>query len=183
MQKLASDQNKSKRQSFFDVAIFDCDHRDCLAGDKLQKDIFKWLSPPDPWKNHHIACKSRHRGSAEWFIQGNTFLEWKASKDPSSSLWIYGKRPLMSISTFFRRLIIFLCSGCRKKRVLVRQSLDILVSGTYRVGQLRNHRGHRFHAKSWAHFTRLLLLRFQGRRKDGPPRIALVAASSALSSI
>ncbi|KAF8462657.1 hypothetical protein DFH94DRAFT_659177, partial [Russula ochroleuca] len=72
MQQLASDQNKSKR-------------------DNLHKDIFKWLSPPDPWKNHHLACKSRHRRSAAWFVQGNTFSEWKASEAPSSILWVHGK--------------------------------------------------------------------------------------------
>ena len=66
-----------------------------MAGDSLQKDIFKWLSPPDPWKNHHIACKSRHHGSAAWFIEGDMFSEWKASEDPSSSLWIHGKRSLI----------------------------------------------------------------------------------------
>ena len=33
-------------------------------------------------------------------------------------------------------------SGRGKKRFLVRQTFDIPVSGTYRVGQLHNHRGH-----------------------------------------
>ena len=32
-------------------------------------------------------------------------------------------------------------SGRRKKRFLVRQTLDITVIETYRVGQLHNHRG------------------------------------------
>jgi hypothetical protein len=66
-----------------------------MAGDRLQKDIFKWLSPPDPWKNHHIARKSCHHGSAAWFIQGDMFSEWKASEAPSSSMWIHGKRSSM----------------------------------------------------------------------------------------
>jgi hypothetical protein len=95
MQQLASDLNKSKRQSLFDVAIADCDHQDCLAGDSLQQDIFRWLSPPDPWKNHHTACKSRYRGTAAWFIESNTFSEWKASEARSSLLWVHGKRPLI----------------------------------------------------------------------------------------
>ena len=93
MQELASDLNKSKRQSFFNVATADRNHRDCLAGDSLQLDIFKWLLPPDPWTNHHVARKSRHPESAAWFIQGDMFSEWKASEEPSSCLWIYGKRP------------------------------------------------------------------------------------------
>ena len=101
MQQVASDLNKSKRQSFFKVAIADCDHGDYLAGDSLQQDIFRWLSPPDPWKNHHIACKSRHGGSAAWFIQGNTFSEWKASEALSPLLWVHGKRQLMPSSYAF----------------------------------------------------------------------------------
>jgi len=70
LHKLASDKNKSKR-------------------DKLQKDIRNWLSPPDPWKNHHIARESRHEGTAVWLIQGDAFSEWKAS---GSLLWVHGKR-------------------------------------------------------------------------------------------
>ena len=102
MQQLTSDLNKSKRQSFSNVVIPDWDHRDFLVlGDGLQQDITKWLSPPDPWKNHHIARDSHRRGSAAWFIQGNTFLEWKASEAPSSSLWIHGKRALISSSFTF----------------------------------------------------------------------------------
>ena len=98
MQKLVNDQNISKRWSFLDVTTPDLNHRDCLAGDSLQQNIFGWLSPPDPWKNHHIACKSRQRGSAAWFIQGSTFLEWKASETQSPHLWVHGKRPLMPSS-------------------------------------------------------------------------------------
>jgi hypothetical protein len=91
MQQLASGLNRSKRQSFYYVVIADWDHRDFLAGDSLQQDIFKWLSPPDPWKNHYNACNSRHRDSGAWFING-TFSEWKASEP--SLLWVNGKRPL-----------------------------------------------------------------------------------------
>ena len=68
------------------------DHQDHPTGDSLQKDIFGWLSPPDPWKNHHAACESRHRGTAEWFIQGNMFSEWRTSAVPSLLLWVHGKR-------------------------------------------------------------------------------------------
>jgi hypothetical protein len=135
MQKLVNDQNKSKRQSFFGVAIAGWDHQNYLTGDKLQQDIFKWLSPPDPWKNHHIACESRHRGSAEWFIQGNTFAEWKASESPSSSLWIHGKRPSIPNSYAFKETEMFhFRSWSGKKRILVRQTFDISISGTHRVG-------------------------------------------------
>ena len=92
MQEIASDLNKSKRWSSL-MSIADYGHRDCMAGDNLQQDILRWLSPPDPWMNHNIACKSRYRGSAAWFIQGDTFSEWKVSEAPGSLLWILGKRP------------------------------------------------------------------------------------------
>ena len=140
MQKIASDLNKSKRQSIFDFAIADWDHRDCLTGDDLQKDIFKWLSPPDPWKNHHTARGSHHGGSAAWFIEGNTFSEWKASEARSSLLWVHGKRP-SSPSSYSDAETETFRSGCRKKRFLVCRTFDIPISGTYRVGQLHNHRG------------------------------------------
>jgi hypothetical protein len=107
MQHLASSLNKSKRQSSFYVAIYDWDHQDCLAGDRLQQDIIRWLSPPDPWKNHHIACESCHHGSAAWFIQSDTFSEWKVSEAPSYHLWVYGKRLLISNSYAFVETEIF----------------------------------------------------------------------------
>src|ERR1700733_14668811 len=94
MHQVASELNKAKREPFFAV-VADCDHRDCPTGDNLQKDIFGWLSPPDPWKNHHAACESRHHGTAEWFIQGNTFQEWRTSEIPGSHLWVHGKRLLI----------------------------------------------------------------------------------------
>jgi hypothetical protein len=120
MQQLATDQNKSKRESFFDVVITDWDHRDFWAGDDLQQNIFRWLSPPDPLKNHQIACKSRHRGSAEWFIRGDTFSEWKTSEEPSSLLWVHGKRLYMSNSFAFAEAELFrFRSGRGKKRFLV----------------------------------------------------------------
>src|SRR5579863_6752559 len=51
----------------------------------------RWLSPPDPRKNHQIARKSRHGTTGAWFIESDTFSEWK-SPGLSSLLWIYGKR-------------------------------------------------------------------------------------------
>src|SRR6266852_1885007 len=107
MHQVASDINKAKRESFFDVVVADWDHRDCSTGDNLQKDIFGWLSPPDPWKNHHAACELRHRGTAEWFIHGNTFPEWKTSEVPSSLLWIHGKRLLFPAFAVQQGLIFF----------------------------------------------------------------------------
>ena len=95
MHEVASSLNKANRELFFDTVVADQDYRDCPTGDSLQKDIFGWLSPPDPWKNHHTACESRHPGTAEWFIHGNTFPEWRTSEAPSSLLWVHGKRVLI----------------------------------------------------------------------------------------
>ncbi|KAI0292992.1 hypothetical protein B0F90DRAFT_1822487 [Multifurca ochricompacta] len=52
------------------------------------EDFRSWLSPPDPSKNHNIARKSHHDGTASWFIHGNTFPEWRAT---GSLLWVHGK--------------------------------------------------------------------------------------------
>ena len=96
MHQFAGDLNKAKREPFFDVMVADMDHRDRPTGDNLQKDVFGWLSPPDPWKNHYTAFESRHPKTAEWFIRGNTYLEWRTSEVPSSLLWVHGKRLFIS---------------------------------------------------------------------------------------
>ena len=93
MQKVLNYVNKSKRQLFLNVAI--ADKTEIFLQVKiLQQNILTWLSPPDPWKNHHISCKLRHKETGAWFIQGDIFSEWKWSGPPSSLLWIHGKRPL-----------------------------------------------------------------------------------------
>jgi len=58
-----------------------------------RREIQKWLSPPDPWKNYNIARESLHQGTATWFTEGDIFAEWKLT---GSLLWIHGKR--LSIS-------------------------------------------------------------------------------------
>jgi hypothetical protein len=139
--------------------IVDWDDRDCLIGDNLEHDFRGWLSAPDPWKNHHLACDSRHHGSAAWFIEGSTFSEWKTSDARGSLLWIHGKRPLITSSyTSPNTEIFFFHSGGWKECSLVRQTLDIPFLVTYRVGQFHDYRGHRCNAESWACVTRILLL-------------------------
>jgi len=58
---------------------------------QLRESIHKWLSPPDPSTNHNIACETHLKRTASWFVQGNTFREWKNQRG-SSLLWIHGKR-------------------------------------------------------------------------------------------
>src|SRR6266850_8151318 len=97
---MASDMTKLKRQLYLSLPFLIWKHSDCAIGDQVQKAIRGWLSPPDPWKNHHIALDSRHEATAAWFIQGETFLEWKSSGS-SSLLWIHGKRQsLLSFCVF-----------------------------------------------------------------------------------
>ena len=86
--------NKLKRQLFSNVSVTAWNQLNCLAGDKLRNDIFRWLSPPDPWKNYNVVRESRHSNTGAWFVNGNTLSEWKAS-GPSSLLWIHGKRKLL----------------------------------------------------------------------------------------
>ncbi|KAI0272344.1 hypothetical protein BC834DRAFT_1030497, partial [Gloeopeniophorella convolvens] len=57
--------------------------------DELYKRCTEWLSPPDPFSNHSSKREQCHKGSADWFIHGNAFGEWKVSDSPF--LWLYGK--------------------------------------------------------------------------------------------
>ena len=90
MQQLASDINKSRREFNCRCAIVRIEGLDYPAGDQLQERFRRWLSPPDPSINHNTARNAHHEGTAEWFIHGNTFSEWKSST--GSVLWIHGKR-------------------------------------------------------------------------------------------
>ena len=73
------------------------------------ENIFRWLSPPDPWKNFNTACESRHSETGEWFTKGDTLSKWKDS-GPSSLLWINGKRQLSPTAYVFAETDVFLCS-------------------------------------------------------------------------
>jgi hypothetical protein len=66
-----------------------CESSSSFTGNQLRDDLRIWLSPPEPSTNHNNACDSHYEGTAEWFLQGCTFREWKSS---GSFLWIHGKR-------------------------------------------------------------------------------------------
>ncbi len=55
----------------------------------MRQEVVEWLSPPDPSVNYYAARDTHHKGTAVWFIEGNTFRNWKES---GSLLWIQGKR-------------------------------------------------------------------------------------------
>jgi hypothetical protein len=62
----------------------------CVTSEnQLLERVYKWLSPPDPSTNHDIACGTRHKKNAAWFLKGNIYQEWKSK---GSLLWIHGKR-------------------------------------------------------------------------------------------
>jgi len=144
------------------VSDFLCLPRDeasrCLVVDRLEGDIRSWLSPPDPWKNYNIACDSRYAGTARWFLESESFSEWKVS-GTSSLLWINGKRARSSsLSTFTETDGFPHCSGRWEERPLVRSTFHISVSVTYSVVQFVDHRGRRWHAEAGTRITRIFLL-------------------------
>jgi hypothetical protein len=96
---------------------------DSFTGNQLRDNLLRWLSPPDPSINHNIAYKAHHSDTAQWFLQGNIFDQWK-STDPF--LWIHGKRALFLAFIMRQPLIISLFySGFREKCRLVRPSLTL----------------------------------------------------------
>ena len=68
--------------------------------------------------NHNLARESRHSGTGTWWIEGDTYAEWKSS-GASSLLWIYGKRQYFIPIGFPETDGECLFSGCRKERHLV----------------------------------------------------------------
>ena len=60
-----------------------------LIENPSRQELRTWLAPPYPSINHNIARQIHHDGSATWFIQSESFQEWKKN---GSLLWICGKR-------------------------------------------------------------------------------------------
>src|SRR5712675_1913769 len=78
---------------------------------QLRESIHKWLCPPDPSTNHNTALGTHHKGTTAWFLEGNTFQEWKTT---GSLLWIHSKRaPCLTFfpGTISCRIIIVAGSG------------------------------------------------------------------------
>ena len=60
--------------------------------DQLLPRLLRWLLPSDPSTNHNVTRKAHFDGTAQWFIQGSIFDQWKST---GSLLWIRGKRMLL----------------------------------------------------------------------------------------
>ncbi|KAI9465553.1 hypothetical protein BJY52DRAFT_590291 [Lactarius psammicola] len=58
-----------------------------LSRGRARSDLRRWISPPNPSINHNLACDTHHNGTATWFVQCNTFDEWRKN---GSLLWIRG---------------------------------------------------------------------------------------------
>lgn len=50
--------------------------------------IEKWLSPPDPSINLNKARKERQEGTGSWFLESESFKEWKSGI--RQNLWLHG---------------------------------------------------------------------------------------------
>ena len=118
MQKAAEQINKTSRSYSYTLPSLNVDSEVTITGDQLQKDLRIWLSPPDPSTNHNIARKSHHRGTATWFIQGDTFQEWKST---GSLFWIHGNRKYLSpVLTFLWPMpVLSYCSRFWKECLVV----------------------------------------------------------------
>ena len=53
------------------------------------RNIVNWLSPPDPWTNHHSARQRHESGTGAWLLESDSYMRWKAGK--VEHLWISGK--------------------------------------------------------------------------------------------
>ena len=82
-----------------------------------------WLSPADPSINHNILRKAHNEGTAVWFFQGNTFIEWKST---GCLLWIHGKRTFCQ--KFSGERLLLAGSG---KSVIWFVYPSLLLAGTY----------------------------------------------------
>jgi len=82
----------------------------------LQQDVRNWLSPPDPWKNHNLARESRQSGTGTWWLEGETYAEWK-SFGANSLLWINGKRKYFALYSILKLMVKASPAGAGKSIV------------------------------------------------------------------
>ena len=108
----------------------------CFTDDQLRNDLRRWLSAPDPWINHNIACKAHHSGTATWFMDNNLFFE-----RTGSHLGIYGLRTHLSFASFPTTDSLRFRSGIRENHPLVMHYHRLFsLWCTHLVDQFHNHR-------------------------------------------
>jgi len=89
---------------------------DIFSVSQLRPEAMDWLSPPDLSLNYYIARDAHHEGTTTWFIESDTFKNWKKS---GSLLWIHGKRMFPDGLQLRFRTDFKFHSGIRQKRPYV----------------------------------------------------------------
>jgi len=56
--------------------------------DKVDADVKRWLSPPDPSTNHNHNLQNRHEQTGLWLLQHEDFEEWKETD--YGVYWMFG---------------------------------------------------------------------------------------------
>ena len=74
-----------------------------LRWDEIKDAINEWLDPPDVATRLNLVRQARHKGTAEWFLHGSEFEQWKSS---GTLFWIHGMR-----------MFIFCLNGPRAERL------------------------------------------------------------------
>ena len=126
---------------------------------QMRQEVVEWLSPPDPSVNYYAARDTHHKGTAVWFIEGNTFRNWKES---GSLLWIHGKRtfPRSLRLRYHSSLPIGCHSGLRQKRPYVCHSIRLAsarVAYIIDYHQFCGYPGYRTRLEHWASARGLFL--------------------------
>src|SRR6266702_4473244 len=107
-------------------------------GSQVRESLRRWVTPPGPSTNHNIACGIQHGGTAQWFLRGGNFGEWKST---GSLLWIYGKHMSSLLFPDSLLMTIRILSGLRQEHPLVSHCYTL--RPTYIASQLRNRSRHR----------------------------------------
>lgn len=53
------------------------------------KEILRWLSPPDPWADHHSNRGLHQAGTGQWVLEEDAYKAWLSGS--TRHLWLHGK--------------------------------------------------------------------------------------------
>ena len=67
-----------------------------LRWDEMKDAINKWLDPPDLATSLNLVRQARHKGTAQWFLNGSQYKQWKSS---GTLFWIHGMRMSIFLSS------------------------------------------------------------------------------------
>jgi hypothetical protein len=153
-----------------------------LIEEQVRDQVFLWLSPSDPSHNYKIARDARRNGTAQWFIQGSIYDQWKSS---GSFLWLRGKRELFLVFSMRRPPTIpDFYSRFREKCALVcPSSTHVALTELTSSIQFLDHTRYHSPAQCWAGLDGLFLFLFQGCEETRSSQSASVSPRSAFSSV